>query len=319
MIAIEKARRHSVNGESVLFLCFNSKLKDYLEANYKYTNVEYYTIDGFACKLCNSQTANFEELELQIIELVDKNQFPYTHIIIDEGQDLGQERIQSTKILELLEEIVLSKSKGTFYIFYDKLQLVQSYQLPKLIQEADCKLTLYRNCRNTKKIAETSFKPLKTAPKLFESALNGNLPVISYVDETNKLKTLDASIQKGISNGITDIQIVSCAPADRSTYQTNLSTFGNYLYNGQEIKFTTCRKFKGLEADMVILVDVDYSVLYDSSMLFYVGASRARLELSILCNMNDNECATVISTWGGFIKKNNPKQTLSKMLGCKLE
>jgi len=188
MIAIEKARRHSSNGESVLFLCFNSKLKDFLEVNYRYPNVEYYTIDGFACKLCNSQTADFEALELQIIELVENNQFPYTHIIIDEGQDLGQERIQSTKILELLEEIVLSKPTGTFYVFYDKLQLVQSYQLPKLIQEADCKLTLYKNCRNTKKIAETSFKPLKTVPKLFESALNGNLPVISFIDEINKLK-----------------------------------------------------------------------------------------------------------------------------------
>lgn len=319
MIAIEKARRHSANGETVLFLCFNSKLKDFLETNYKYHKVEYYTIDGFACKLCNSKTADFEELELQIINLVDKNQFPYTHIIIDEGQDLGQERIQSTKILELLEEIVLSKPIGTFYVFYDKLQLVQSYQLPKFIQEADCKLTLYKNCRNTKKIAETSFKPLKTIPKLFDSALNGSLPIISFVDEINKFKMLDDAIKKGIANGITDIQIVSCAPSDRSTYQTNLSASGNYLYNGKEIKFITCRKFKGLEADMVILVDVDYYILHDNYMLFYVGASRARLELSILCNLDDDECSTIVSTLGGFVKKNNPKQTLSKMLGCKLE
>ena len=319
MIAIEKARRHSANGEPVLFLCFNSKLRDFLETNYRYPNVEYYTIDGFACKLCNSQTANFEDLELQIIDLVDKNQFPYLHAIIDEGQDLGQERIQSTNILKLLEEIVLSKSTGTFYMFYDKLQLVQSYQLPKLIQEADCKLTLYRNCRNTRKIAETSFAPLKTTPKLFESALNGNLPIIFFTEEINKLKVLDETIKRGITNGITDIQIVSCAPTDKSTYQTNLSFSGNYLYNGKEIKFTTCRKFKGLEADMVILVDVDYSVLHDNYMLFYVGASRARLELSIICNLDDDECSTIICGWGGFVKKNNPKQTLSKMLGCKMD
>lgn len=319
MIAIEKARRHSANGESVLFLCFNSKLKDFLEVNYRYPNVEYYTIDGFACKLCNAQTADFEKLELQIIELVDKDQFPYTHIIIDEGQDLGQERIQSTKILGLLESIVLSKPTGTFYVFYDKLQLVQSYQLPKFIQEADCKLTLYKNCRNTKKIAETSFKPLKAIPKLFEAAINGNLPDISFVDERNKLRALDAAIKKGISNGITDIQIISCAPTDRSIYQTNLLSSGNYLYNGKEIKFTTCRKFKGLEADMVILVDVNFSVLHDNNKLFYVGSSRARLELCILCNLNDEECTKIISDWGGFVKKNNPKHTLSKMLGCKLE
>lgn len=317
MIAIEKARRHSAKGESVLFLCFNSKLRDFLETYYRYPYVDYCTIDGFACKLCSSQSANFEELELKIIDLVDKDQFPYTHIIIDEGQDLGQERIQSTKILETLEDIVLSKSIGTFYLFYDKLQLIQSYQLPKFIQEADCKLTLYRNCRNTKKIAETSLKPLKTAPKLFESALNGNLPIISFINETNRLMALNTAIKRGIDNGITDIQIISCAPANKSIYQTDLHDSNNYLYNGKRIKFTTCRKFKGLEADMVILVDVDFSILHDNYMLFYVGSSRARLELNILCNMDDSECSTIISDWSGLVKKNNPKQTLSKMLGCK--
>jgi len=92
-----------------------------------------------------------------------------------------------------------------------------------------------------------------------------------------------------------------------------------HLYNGKEIKFTTCRKFKGLEADMVILVDVNFSVLHDNNKLFYVGSSRARLELCILCNLNDEECTKIISDWGGFVKKNNPKHTLSKMLGCKLE
>lgn len=319
MIAIEKARRHSMNGERVLFLCFNSKLKEFLEANYQYQYVEYYTIDGFACKLCNSSTADFEELELQTLELVDKGQFPYIHVIIDEGQDLGQERIQSTSVLELLEETVLSTPAGTFYVFYDKLQLVQSYQLPKFIQEADCKLTLYKNCRNTRKIAETSFKPLKAIPKLFESALNGNLPTISFVNESNNLQVLDACIKRSIANGITDIQIVSCAPTDKSIYQNYLSDSGNYLYNGKEIKFTTCRKFKGLEADMVILVDVDYLVLRDNHLLFYVGASRARLELSIICNLDDDECSIIVSNWDSFVKRNNPRQTLSKMLGCKLE
>ncbi len=54
MIALEKARRHSANGEKVLFMCFNVKLKEFLEANYHYPNVDYYTIDGFACKICNT-------------------------------------------------------------------------------------------------------------------------------------------------------------------------------------------------------------------------------------------------------------------------
>jgi len=40
MIAVEKARRHSIKGEKVLFLCFNVKLREYLESTYAYPKVD---------------------------------------------------------------------------------------------------------------------------------------------------------------------------------------------------------------------------------------------------------------------------------------
>lgn len=134
MIALEKARRHSDKGEKVLFLCFNSKLKDFLAANYNYPNVEYYTIDGFACKMCSSAVANFEDLETKLIECFDDNSFPYYHVIIDEGQDFGQERINSDTLFKLLEEIVLSTDSGTFYVFYDKMQWFRALVCPNLLK-----------------------------------------------------------------------------------------------------------------------------------------------------------------------------------------
>ena len=52
---------------------------------------------------------------------------------------------------------------------------------------------------------------------------------------------------------------------------------GKYPCNGSMYRFTSYRKFKGLEADAIILVDVDKKVLSRSDNLtFYVGASRAR-------------------------------------------
>lgn len=57
-------------------------------------------------------------------------------------------------------------------MFYDRLQLVQSSHIPKYISEADCKLTLYRNCRNTENIAITSLKPIsERTPKLYDGAI----------------------------------------------------------------------------------------------------------------------------------------------------
>ena len=129
MIAVEKARRHSVKGEQVLFLCFNVKLKEYLESTY----AEFYTIDGFASKICNTVTSDYDELETELYELFENDRFPYQHVVIDEGQDFGQERMHSDTIFELLEEIVLSKENCTFYLLYYKLQIIQCFRIPNFI------------------------------------------------------------------------------------------------------------------------------------------------------------------------------------------
>lgn len=243
--------------------------------------------------------------------------FPYQHIIIDEGQDFGQSRIEEANILKQLEDIALSSDHGTFYVFYDKLQLVQSTKLPAFIDEADCRLTLYKNCRNTRKIAETSFKPLQTEPKLFDSAIAGTLPKIIFAESEISI-ALNRALHDILNNGITNIQIISCAPAGHSSVQEYLTANGNYLCRKTEIAFTTCRKFKGLEADAVVLIDVDYDTICDQNKLFYVGASRARLDLFIICNLSDDECTQVIEAYGSFVKKNNPKRTFAKMFGCSL-
>lgn len=70
-----------------------------------------------------------------------------------------QDRRES--IIELLEQNVIDdENSGSFYLFYDKLQLIHGRTMPKYISDADCRLTLYKNCRNTESIATTSMKPL---------------------------------------------------------------------------------------------------------------------------------------------------------------
>ena len=99
MIAVEKARRHSEIGEKVLFLCFNRKLCDFLREKYISENVHYYTIDALACYLCNSSTADYSQLENTLMEMYYSGVFPYKHIIIDEGQDFGQNRIEESSVI----------------------------------------------------------------------------------------------------------------------------------------------------------------------------------------------------------------------------
>lgn len=59
--------------------------------------------------------------------------------------------------------------------------------------------------------------------------------------------------------------------------------------------FTTCRKFKGLEADVVILLDVDKNTFdQENVLIFYVGTSRARTKLEITAILSDDECKEIL-------------------------
>ena len=319
LIAVEKARRHSEKGETVLFLVFNSRLKKHLEETYRYKGVDYYTIDGFACKMCSTPEADFDYLESILLDYDDgKSQFPYQHVIIDEGQDFGQERMNSDILFELLEDIVMKTENGSFYVFYDKLQMIQSWKIPHFIEDADCRLTLYKNCRNTKRIAETSFKPLRLdkAPRLLESALTGETPIIHFCLAEETAKILEKAINQSISQGMSNIQIISCAALNKSVIGDPYSDDW-YETKERSVPFTTVRKFKGLEADHVIMVDVDKEVMTAESMLFYVGSSRAKLQLTVIANMNDQDCTEVLSVYGSTVKRNDPKESLARLLGCK--
>ena len=64
------------------------------------------------------------------------------------------------------------------------------------------------------------------------------------------------------------------------------------FFDGFKCLFTTCRKFKGLEAEAVIITDLDGDVLLngDKRLLFYVGASRAKFDLNLVFNLTTDEC-----------------------------
>ncbi|MDY0278558.1 MAG: NERD domain-containing protein, partial [Acholeplasma sp.] len=136
MIAIEKAKRLSYNNEKVLFLCYNRFLRDTLYTNYHSNLIDYYTLDMFTSKVSNKTSDTFQKFNQYLSKCFDENNgFDYKHVIIDEGQDFGQNDIDEYQIVELLSLIVEQK-KGSFYVFYDRYQQVQGHMLPSYIQNA---------------------------------------------------------------------------------------------------------------------------------------------------------------------------------------
>lgn len=314
MIAVEKAQRHANEGENVLFLCFNTKLRDYLEDNYSNHNIDFFTVAALACKKCNTSTANYSLLKSWLDDMFFHGKFPYKHVVVDEGQDFGTDEIRELEILELLRDIVTDESVGgTFYVFYDKLQLVQSKQIPKYIEDADCKLTLYRNCRNTENIAKTSLKVIPERKAiLIEGSVKGTPAKIYYRTAETSITCLDGVIKEFLSDGIKNIVILTCKTESESV-------LANVVRNGKyqdKYLFTTCRKFKGLEADGVILIDVDSKTFNSHNvMLYYVGTSRARIRLGLIAQLNDDDCREVLTNCLNFEGKiRNPRRDLASAL-----
>lgn len=294
MIAVEKARRHAAFGEKVLFLCFNTQLKDYLENNYAREFVSYYTIAGFACKICNTARPDYKELKSKLEDYYISGSFPYKHVIIDEGQDFGSEAIEETDIIQLIHDIIVDTDQGgTFYVFYDRLQLIQAREMPKFISDLDCRLTLYRNCRNTENIAVTSLRPItERKPRVFDGAVKGAPAKLHFCDSVqSEHERIDVIIDELAADGYRDIVILTCKTEATSVLSNSVK---GGMYRNKYL-FTTCRKFKGLEADVVVLVDVDKTTFeQDNVLLFYVGTSRARIKLEITAVLSDDDCKDIL-------------------------
>ena len=329
VMAIEKANRLALTGEKVLFLCYNKFLAEYLIEAYARSEIQFMTVAAFACQQCRCSSPDYLRLDQKLKEL--DIQFPYKHVIIDEGQDFGDETNGAEGLSNVVEtlQILVKKRNGTFFLFYDKNQLIQSDSVPKFIEEADCRLTLFCNCRNTKKVAEASIR-LLNAPKgktikMKQGAEIGQDPKMFFTRDVEQVKRI---IEHVVSNRVENdrIQILTVESEQSSILSSEIRSevvreVKRYFYecNGENIPFTTCRKFKGLEAEIVILLDInkdmfvntsnDEDELKEKERLAYVGSSRAKYELITIANIEKEECSEVYKS----ITKSSPPNSHARL------
>jgi hypothetical protein len=284
ILAVEKAKRLSKDGK-VLFLCFNRFLVDDLRLK----NKEYKNSITFCNLLTLVKTKTKMEgmpKEQDITNFLNQydtyDNWDYQHIIVDEGQDLSNEHLELLATIAKCEE-------GAFYVFYDKNQLVQKYQMQEYLQKAECRLVLRRNCRNTHNIATTAARPIGIEPVIWEKLPAGKLPdfyILSNVD--GLMAKLTELVKKYVSADIPLHQItILTMKTEETSLLSKTDKIGNYKITRERdensVLFTTARKFKGLESDVIIIIDIDSNTFTNADVknLFYVGASRAKHFLDI--------------------------------------
>ena len=355
MIAVEKARRNSINGDKVLFLCYNNLLCKNLNSRYKesedkefknqFKNVDFKTIS----KLTKDVTGNYRDIdglmEWLIDCLGDVDKFGYKHVIVDEGQDFGivdaslgttkDQARQNCSIIDTMQTVV-TDGGGTFYLFYDKYQMIQGgtqveYELPECIQDSDCRLTLHRNCRNTKEIAKTSVTPLKDKKRRAIKPITACVwfkpvkPIMHIVqNQEDEIASLNKVLEKYKENEIKDVVILTQGTIDFSCIAHLLEDEGRisedgynyYKYNGKKYRVSTCIKFKGLEADAIVMIDLKKeSFVGKKGLQFYVGSSRAKIRLDLLCNIAPTDYYYVVHELDPNAPKRNNAERMRKILG----
>lgn len=324
VVAITHSKKMAQQGR-VLFLCYNRLLQENIRQRCSDTpNIDVYTIDAFATKIIGSIDYP------RMVELIAENEelFPYEHIVIDEGQDFGKEEIEKAEVLEWLQ-MLAEKKGGTFYFFYDKRQLVQGVSMPECVADADCKLTLYRNCRNTENIARCSFKALNddSSKRVMLSSEAGNPPEMKASKDLDTLEGyIDSQIARLSESGIKDVVLLTCKTIESSSFKHLFShKRSGYRWKNTTGRVYTCRTFKGLEADAVILLDVDKSLWekpqtkYDpkEGLIFYTGASRAKFELRIAAEIDEADCVTLLDFFE-VKPTRRPYRKLANVLGISI-
>lgn len=319
VMALEKAKRLESDGP-VLFLCFNRFLMEYIRQllEQDHPGISVYTIDGLFTKLTGI-AHKFDSAEERCLEILDfltdwqQYRFAFKHIIVDEGQDFNELHLQALSTIAEVKD-------GCFYVFYDKNQFVQGQEYPQWLDHMECRLVLSYNCRNTHEIALTSTRPIEIPEKKvrmnpYTEATEQPKPTIYFADNAETLqmyilklirKYAAAKVKKS------DMVLLSMRPEGGSIFNQEgmipeLAAICSTKKENNKVLLTTVRKFKGLEAEVVLCIDVDAQTFDNETgrNLFYVGTSRAKTWLDILTISSQEEIAVAIT--GENIPRKRPQ------------
>lgn len=313
MMAMLQARRFvdNLSCTNVLFVCYNKGLAESLRLalpqSYQskihvlhfhdlckqYT--EKHIKIHFTVPTNSEEAVNFWQVTAPsyLIRACEQHNTPkFDAIVVDEGQDFEEFWWYALEKASESTEI-------PFYIFYDPAQnlYINNQTLPNFGNP----ISLHTNCRNTKHIIMLCNQLLSAEIKPSPWSPNGDTcEVILTRDTSDTTLKIKQSIQRLLTVGrLKNSQIAILGPntQSRSSLSSTSSIHNQPVTNsyaewrqGRGIYYSTIRSFKGLEADVIVLIDFKSSDWSNPAGLdnihslhdLYVGISRAKHHLIVV-------------------------------------
>jgi hypothetical protein len=303
MLAVEKATRLARQGFRVLLTCFNKHLAADLQARLKLrANLDVANFHALCYDL--AQRAGVlpekrdddvffnQQLPEALMEAAGALDVRYDAIIVDEGQDFGENWWIP------LQMLLRDPDDGILYIFFDDNQRLYVRHGAFPIQQPPYLLSV--NCRNTQNIHQVVMKFYEAEGA--EEALYARGPlgrpvaVVPYPGSQGLQITLQEvlrilSVEQQVPAG--EIVVLTSRLRSKRRLLDGSASGGLRLTDtwptprGQ-VYCTTVYDFKGLERAVVILADIGrWPSEWDEMVrLLYVGCSRARNHLIVLLEEN---------------------------------
>ena len=299
IIAKTLAQDFISNKKKVLFLCFNRTLANKIRYDFDRNEnlVEVATFHSFARKIIdlydtnwwkeNSTSEDFWELDIpvKLEECLPYFEEKFDAIIIDEAQDFK----------ELWFELIFSlgTQESSKHVFMDEMQDIFGHYTKIPNQESFIKYNLPENCRNTKTIVSYLSEVISKDIKTFSNSPEGEAVVLhSFKNQTEQQKYLLDEIksltrEQGISTDqililLNSSKAESCLGDTVKAGKLEIKALDNKgRFQRDAVNYSTINTFKGLEADIVFIVDADKIPLGQKHEKLYTEASRARHKLYV--------------------------------------
>ncbi len=304
LLALELARSAALEGRQVLLTCFNIALARWIEE----------TVASWGPLARRVRAATFHDLCLEaahamhdvpplpktgdkksadvywnellpdrLLAAIQAGRLPrYDAVVVDEGQDFYRDWF------DLLEELLRDPQQGSFVIFFDPAQDIFG---------SGCDLPPYPatvlgvNFRNTRSIAGFLSGLTERAAAPFSRSPEGEPPVFHLQPQSVSAaaRAVDRLVEELVhEKQVPPGRITVIAPHTRE----KSCLVGIDHLAGQRLSIdplnrtgavlcTTIHKFKGLESDVVILVDVREDDLFCGRAFLYAASARARVLLHV--------------------------------------
>jgi IstB-like ATP binding protein/UvrD-like helicase C-terminal domain len=306
LLAIESARRAARHGRRTLFLCYNELLGEWLETELAplssivdFDRVARRMLKISGLRAGDSETFWSQELPRAALAALSddggNNLKPYQEVIIDEAQDFLREGF-----IDFVDRSLIGGLRGGHLLLFGDFERQSLYDgadltlaelkegwIPDLVNAR-----LRDNCRNTPRVAALASTLGRLDPDYRSIRREDDRidpKIVEYRSDKEQQEALTDLLLDLLTEGFVpaDIAVLSMRAHDmcfdKITGHGSKTRVADGGRPGRGVVFrSSVKRFKGLEAPVVIVTDIDDVASEEAQKLLYVAVTRPLNNLIML-------------------------------------